>query len=345
MLALILLTRLLQQSPSDSGPLHRDTSAVRTCASLPDFRRQHQQGLKLLQQGSPAAAVRILKRSLELCPEEAESSRDLANAELAAGDPGSAETLVKTLLTKQNTAELHNLLGAIEAAESEPKAAASEYQIAATMQPNEQNIFDFGTSLMKLDFRAAGSVLGYGTKQFPTSVKLTVAYGLALYAQDRVQEGAEALCKAAELDPTDVHPMEVLADTETIPRALLPTVVMHLSELSRQHPEDGLLLFDLTMARSGRWSGDQPASTHALIADLQRALELNPHLPKAYVALAAAYDEQKRYPEEIAALRHASALAPDQAKTHYLLAFAYRKSGDQQRFHEELQRYQALHAE
>ena len=120
---------------------------------------------------------------------------------------------------------------------------------------------------------------------------------------------------------------------------------MHLSELSRQHPEDGLLLFDLTMARSGRWSGDQPASTHALIADLQRALELNPHLPKAYVALAAAYDEQKRYPEEIAALRHASALAPDEAKTHYLLAFAYPKSGDQQRFHEELQRYQALHAE
>ena len=222
MLALILLTRLLQQSPSDSGPLHRDASAVRTCASLPDFRRQHQQGLKLLQQGNPAAAVRILKRHLELCPEEAESSRDLANAELAAGDPGSAETLVKTLLTKQNTAELHNLLGAIEAAESEPKAAASEYQIAATMQPNEQNIFDFGTSLMKLDFRAAGSVLGYGTKQFHTSVKRTVAYGLALYAQDRVQEGAEALCKAAELDPTDVHPMEVLADTETIPRALLP---------------------------------------------------------------------------------------------------------------------------
>jgi tetratricopeptide (TPR) repeat protein len=139
--------------------------------------------------------------------------------------------------------------------------------------------------------------------------------------------------------------MELLADTETIPSALLPRVVSHLSALSQKHPSDGLLLFDLTMARSGVWSGNKFKATAELVTDLHRALVLSPDMPRAYLALAAVYDEQKRIPEEIRTLQHALALAPEEAKIHYRLAFAYRESGDQQRFEQELRAYQALHAE
>ena len=344
MLAFLILNSILQQSPSDVRPLPPTSAGVTFCDSLPEVQKQRQQAVTLTRRGKPAAAVRLLERSHQLCPEDADTSRDLASAELAAGDLGAAEMLVKLLLARQNTAELHTLLGAIEAERKEPRVAASEYQIAAAMQPSEQTLFDFGTSLMRLDFGAAASVLAYGTKQFPTSVKLQVAYGLALYAQDRAQEGAEALCHAAELDPTDVHPMEVLADTETIPSALLPRVVSHLSSLSQQHPSDGLLLFDLTMERSGVWSGNKFKATAELVRDLHRALVLSPDMPRVYLALAAVYHDQKRIPEEVRALQHALALAPEEAKIRYRLAFAYRESGDQQRFEQELRVYQTLHA-
>ena len=272
--------------------------------------RQRDEGLALLQQGEITKAVALLKRAYELCPEDLERARDLAGAEVKAGEPAAAETLISGLLVQRNTAELHNLLGAIKAAEGDPKASATEYQIAAKMDPSEQNIFDFGTSLMKINYLAAGTVLAFGTKQFPNSVKLHVALGVALYAQDRAEDGAKVLCKAAALDPTDEHPMEVLSETEKIPSALLPTAVQHLTELHQRYPSNGLIVFDLTMARSGRWSGEQAATTPEFVAGLQQAVSLDPQL----------------------------------AKAHYRLAFAYRAAGDQQHFREEIERFKALHA-
>ncbi len=306
--------------------------------------RQRDQGRALVQEGYAAKAVTLLKSAHELCPEDSETTRDLAEAEFAAGDFRSAETLVQGLLAKRNTPELHDLLGAVEAAMSDPKGAAAEYQIAATMDPSEQNLFDFGTSLMKVDYGAAGTVLAFGTKQFPNSVRLHVSLGLALYAQDRTEDGAEALCKAATLDPADEHPMEILSETGKIPPGLLPAAVQHLTQLHQRYPSNGLILFDLTMARSGRWSGEQSATTPEFVAGLQQAVSLDPHLSKAYVALADVYEEKKEYPQEIAALRQAIALAPEQAQTHYRLAFAYRQAGDQQHFREEIERFQLLHA-
>jgi tetratricopeptide (TPR) repeat protein len=138
--------------------------------------------------------------------------------------------------------------------------------------------------------------------------------------------------------------MEVLADTGIIPLTLLSLAVQHLTELHQRYPTNGLILFDMTMARSGAWSGKPIAATPDFVAALKQAISLDPHLPKAYVALAAVYEEEKDYRQEIAELQHAIALAPEQAQTHYRLAFAYRKAGDQEHFREQIERYQALHA-
>ena len=319
--------------------------AQETCALSPGSGAQ----LRLQDHGlSPgkhdAEVVDLLKSAQERCPDNWNITGDLARAEAATGDTSDAERLVEDLLKRHDTSELHNLLGAIRMAQSDWKGAAVEYQHATTMNPDEQNLFDFGTSLMKVNYGAAESVLVFGTKRFPTSVKLHVALGLALYAQDRAEEGAKVLCHAAELDTSDKHPMEVLADTQTIPRAQLPEAIGRLSALQQRYPSDALILFDLAMARSGAWSGDSVSATPELVASLQQAISLDPHLSKAYVALASAYAEEKDYPQEIAALQRAVALAPELAQTHYRLAFAYREAGDQQHFREEIERFRALHA-
>ncbi len=307
--------------------------------------RLRDRGSALLQQGVAAEALTLLESAHRLCSEDFAITHDLAEAEFVAGQLPVAEKLVEGLLAKKDSPELHNLLGGIKAAMKDAKGAAAQYQIATKMDPDEQNLFDFGTSLMKVDYGAAEKVLAFGIERFPKSVKLHVALGIALYAQDRSLEGAEALCKASALDPQDAHPMEVLADTETIPKSLLPTTVQDLAALHGLYPSNGLILFDLTMAQSGRWSGEPEATKPEFVASLQQAISLDPHLAKAYMALAAVYDDRKDYRQEIATLQQALAIAPKQAQTHYRLAFAYREIGDQQHFREEIERYHALHTE
>ncbi len=73
-------------------------------------------------------------------------------------------------------------------------------------------------------------------------------------------EGAQLLCEAEDLNPSDPHPMEILADTEIVPPALAPKITSQLASLHKRYPNDGLILFDYTMVQSGRWSNDKAAT-------------------------------------------------------------------------------------
>jgi tetratricopeptide (TPR) repeat protein len=275
------------------------------------------------------------------CPSY-ENGRDLADAEIKAGQYENAKSLLSTLLEQQDRAELHDLLGKAEAGEKSYKAAAIEYQKAATLDPSEANIFDFGMSLFPLDHNSAITILRYGLSKYPKSVKLHVALGTVLYVDVQSVEGAQLLCDAEDLNPSDPHPMEILADTEIIPPQLLPEITSRLASLHRRYPEDGLILFDYTMVKSGRWSDQKDAMPPHLADSLKAALSLNPKLPQAYFQLGLVYGQQGKYADEIRVLKKAISLNPMEDQYHYRLAFAYRKTGDEEKFHQELDEFQKL---
>ena len=299
---------------------------------------------RLLVAGRVAEAVAPLKRAYDLCSGDAENARDLASAAIEAGDTRYAEELLRDLIERQDGAELHSLLGKALARDGSHRDSAAQYQIAARMEPTEARIFDFGTSLMKVNFGAATEILRYGLKTYPASVRMHVALALALYAQDQSEEGARLLCAASALDPNDVHPMEVLADTKIVPKSVQAEAERRLDDLRRRHPGDGLLLFDYLMVKSGRWSGDKAANPSDLVPLLHKALALDPRLSKAHFELALVHDEEKNYSAEIAELQQAIRLTPSVEQFHYRLAFAYRAAGDMPHYKEELARYSSLHS-
>ncbi len=297
---------------------------------------------QLSRTGNPSQAISLLADVYAACPSY-ENGRDLADAEIKAGQYDSAKILLSTLLEQQDRAELHTLLGNTESGEKNDKAAAIEYQKAATMDPSEANVFDFGMSLLHLDQNAAITIFRYGLQKYPQSVKIHVALGAALYASGKSLEGAQLLCDAEDLNPSDPHPMEILADTEIVPPALATRITSQFAALHRKYPNDGLVLFDYTMAQSGRWSNDKAALPAHFIESLKAALSLNPQLPQAYFQLGLVYAEQGKYPDAIRVLKKAISLDPMNDEYHYRLAFAYRKSGDDERFHQELEEFQKLH--
>ena len=298
----------------------------------------------LVASGHATEAVSSLKVAFGLCPTDVNIARELAFALMEAGDTGYSETLLKGLISRRDEAELHSLLGRALTIDKKNMDAAAQYQLAATMDPTEAHIFEFGTSLMKVNFGAAAEILHYGLRTYPASVKMHVALALALYAQDRSEEGAKLLLEASALDPTDVHPMEVLADTKIVPKSLQAEAERRLDTLRLRHAGNGLLLFDYTMVKSGRWSGEKTAKSPELIALLQRALALDPKLSKAHFELALVYEEEKNYAGEITELKQAIRLSSDTAQFHYRLAFAYRAIGDMRHCKEELASYSLLHS-
>ena len=138
--------------------------------------------------------------------------------------------------------------------------------------------------------------------------------------------------------------MEILADTGVVPSSVLPDVEKQLAALRLRYPQSGLLLFDETMVRSGRWSGSPESSPAGFAAQLLATLQLDPRLDKAWYQLSTVYMQQKDTERACDALRRAIAIAPNKAQYHYRLAFAYRQAGDMAAFAAELAQYVRLHA-
>lgn len=337
-IVLILLGKsaFLCSGQSTAPPLNVGREAEQECS------QKRAEVVALAKTGSSSRAVNLLTDLYAKCPGY-ENARDLADAEVEAGQYEVAKALATSLLEQEDRSELHTILGKAETAQKNYKAAALEYQKAAEMEPSENNVFNFGMALFHLDHNAAITILRYGVEKYPDSVRLRVALGTVLYTDGKSLEGAQLLCEAEELNPSDPHPMELLAETEIVPPELGPRVTALFADLHKKYERDGLILYDYTMVQSGRWSnGTSPPPPH--FADsLEAALKLDPKLPQPYFQLSLLAGQKKNYAEEIRLLKKAIALDPSKEEYHYRLAFAYRKSGDEAQFREELKEFQKLH--
>ncbi len=267
----------------------------------------------------------------------------LASAELEAGKPELAKEHLQQCRQQRESAELYSLLGRAETGLSDFRAAALAYQTAAKMDTSEANVFDYGTALFRLDHSAAITILRYGLEKYPKSVRLRVALGTVLYAEGNPKDGARLLCDAEDLDPSDPHPVEVLADTEIIPPELADRVRAQLAALLRRYPNDGRILFDYTMAKAGLWSFRTDSVPADAVEALEKAVRLNPDLHQAYFQLSQIAAERRNFAEQVRLLKKAIALAPDRETYHYKLAFAYKNSGDQADFRKEMKIFEQLH--
>jgi len=223
-----------------------------------------------------------------------------------------------------------------------PKIAALEAQRKAEADPSEPNLFEYASSLMKVNYPAAETIYRYAVNKYPDSVRLHAGLASALWALGKPDEGAVELCRAAELAPEDPHPLEFLAATEHIPTALYQKVVDGLRQLHQRYPKDGLILFDYEMVLSNRYE-DKSRVPKDFVPTLEEAIRLTPRLPEAYFELSLVYDEQKNYTEEVQVLRKAVELSPKDEHYRYNLAMAYKRLGNKDAFLRELAIFQKLH--
>lgn len=223
------------------------------------------------------------------------------------------------------------------------KRQALEAQRLAEADPSEANLFDYASALMKLDYVSAETIYRFAVEKYPDSVRLHAGLASALWALGKPDDGAVELCRAAELDPADPHPLEFLAAAEHIPSSLYQQVLDGLRQLRQRYPQDGLVLFDYEMVLSNRYQ-DKSQVPRGFVTTLKEAIRLTPKLTQAYFELSLVYDEQKAYAEEAQVLRHAVQLSPQNEQYRYNLAMAYKRLGNKEAFLRELSTFQKMHS-
>ena len=223
------------------------------------------------------------------------------------------------------------------------KKSALEAQRLAEADPSEPNLFLYASSLMKLDSHSAETIYRFAIDKYPGSVRLHAGLASALEAQSNRDEAAAELCRAADLAPTDPHPLEFLLAAQYIPQALREKVTRGLRQLHQLYPQDGLILFDYEMARTNRYTESSSPVPPDFVAILKQAIRLTPRLPEAYFQLSLVDDEKGAYLEEVQALRHAVQLAPQDEHYRYNLAMAYKRLGNNDAFLSEMSVFRKMH--
>ena len=248
---------------------------------------------------------------------------------IEAGEPARAVEVVRGILPRRDTPDVRHLLGdALEAA-GDLLGAAEEFQKAAHGDASEENLFDWGNSLLQLRaYVPATDVLAEAVKRFPRSARLQVGLGIVRYARGQFEDAIRAFCAAADLEPDDERPYLFLGEMYGVSAELAPEVTKRLARFVEKQPGHALGHFFYAMSL---WKGTPGAAPSPEVqVHLKKAVALDPRLAKAHFQLGVLYGDEGRYPEAISALEEAVRLEPSMAQAHYRLAQAYRRTGKEE---------------
>ena len=242
-------------------------------------------------------------------------------------------------------ADAHRILGDEKEDAGDPVAAEHEYELAAKLDPSEQNYFSWGAELL---LHRAGlpavDVLTKATALHPKSQRMIEALGAAFYANGQYTEAAQQMCRAAELNPDDPEPYLFLGRIETGAKDSFPCSEEALRKFVSEQPKnaDANFYYGLVLFKNARRS-QREADFKRAESTFQNALASRPSFGEVYVQLGLLYNAQGQKDAALREFQDASRVAPHLTDAHYQLSLAYRRVGDSAKADEEMKKYEDLH--
>lgn len=323
--------RMLQQSWRD----HPDS-----------FEANRQLGEFYLSAGEFNASIPYLEKAQRLQPQDSANGNDLAAAYLGNKDPARARSLLQDMLSRKDSADLHNLLGQADEALGDPASALREFQTAARMDPSEKNLFALGNELLTHDaLEPAIEVLERGVALHPGSQRMFIELGIAYYSRNLYDKAVEALCHASDLAPSDARPYLFLGKMYNVAPARANEITARMQRFTTTNPANAwaYYYYALSLWQGGRGGGAETADLAQVEALLRKAISLDPALGDAHLRLASLLQDQHRDPEALSEFQAAVRCQPDNPEGHYRLAQAYLRAGDKNRAQQESLLCEKLH--
>ena len=279
-----------------------------------------------LHAGRYSAAVPFLENALALACE-------------GVGDYSQAHDHVKLLLAHRDDAKSHHLAGELDEKLGDPLDAVHEYELAAKLDPNEQNYFAWGSELLL--HRAiwqAQEVFRKGTEAYPESERMLTALGAALFAGAVYKEAAQRLCAASDLNPSDPEPYTYMGKIDIAAPDPLPCIEPRLERFARQQPKNPLAnyLYAMVLLKAQHQTGDPQAQQRAETL-LKKAVTLDSGLADAWLQLGILAAARRDLSEAMEDYRKAIGANPKLGEAYYRLGVAYDRTGDPARARQEFE--------
>ena len=188
------------------------------------------------------AAETSLRDAVAREPESFAANRQLG--QLLADRGKAAEAVPYLLRASQLNAkdpEVHHLLGNVEEQLGKPLEAVREYERASELDPSEPNLFDWGAELLiHRALEPATEVFTKGNRLFPTSVRMLVALGVALYARGSYDQATQCLMKASDLAPDNPTPYVFLGKMQGVETTSSAGSLERLARFAQPRPDSAM---------------------------------------------------------------------------------------------------------
>jgi len=329
----------------DAQPAVEQRLRTELARSPDSFDANFRLGEFYVQKGKISAAIPLLEKACRLRPDQDACGHDLALAYLETGKLGQARREIEARIARKDSADLRNLLGAVEEKAGRLREAALAYEAAARLDPSEKNLFDLGNFLVS--HNAAGEalkVLQFAAERFPRSAQIKVATGVAHYALGSYADAVAALCEAIDLDPKDPRPMPFLEKMYNIAPGMEPEVARRMERFVALYPENASaqLFYGLGLLRLAE-AGDTSVDLRLVEESLKKSARLNPLQAEPRYQLGVLFERQGRLEEAAHEFEAAARLKPDSDKTYYRLGRLYSRMGMGEKARQAMARYKELH--
>jgi tetratricopeptide (TPR) repeat protein len=309
-----------------------------------NFDTNHNLGEFYVRLGKVSTASTYLERAQHIDPSSYDNGYDLALAYILTNRFADGRPLLHELLKRKDTAELHNLLGELEEKDGQFVAAENEYEAAAHEDPSESNLFDWGSELLlHRTLGPAVDVFQKASERYPTSPRLMIGLGMALYTRGNYDDSVKALLKAADLNPSDARCYLFLAKAYDSSPGQAADVIQRFRRFAELQPGNAKALYYYAMSLwKGKRAEDPDLDFHQIETLLKKSVVLDAKFADAHLQLANLFSAQNKYPEAIPEYIKARELNPDLADAYYRLGQAYVRTGEKDRAQQEFQVYQHL---
>jgi tetratricopeptide (TPR) repeat protein len=312
-----------------------------------DYDANHNLGEFYVQCGKLAEAAPYLEEAQRINPVSYDNGYDLAMTYFLTGRLDQARRAVESLLQQKNTGELHSLLGQIDEKDGKYLDAVNEFQIAAHMDPSEDNLFHWGSELLlHRTYEPAIEIFQKGTVLYPKSPRLFIGLGMALYSRGKYDDAVKALLAAADLDPSDPRCYYFLSKAYDSSPNQAADVIKRFRRFLDLQPTSARAYYYYAMSLwKGKRAEDPDLDLQQIKSLLEKSVTLDPKLAEAHLQLGNLYSDQHDYAKAGPEYERSLELNADLADAHYRLGQVYVHTGQKDRAQQEFEVYQRLRAQ
>ena len=299
------------------------------------------------QSGKLGDALPLLEQAHSAAPDAYDNTYDLAMTNFLLGHRDKARALVLSLIKQKDAGELHNLLGQIDEKDRRYVEAATDFEVAAHLDPSEDHLFDWGSEmLLHRTYEAAIPIFQEAARRYPKSPRILIGLGLSLYSRGKYDEAVKALLGAIDINPNDPRAYLFLSKAYNSSPLQADDVVQAFKRYAEFQGSNALAQYYYAVSLwKGKRTEDTSLDQQSVESLLLKAVTLDDSLAEAHVQLGNLYADQHKYEKSIPQYVRALELDSNLADAHYRLGTDYVHLGQKENAQKEFAVYQKLRAQ